>query len=329
MRSLSAAIVSVVFATAVAHAADDPKTKKKDDPSQIGNRDTGKCLNFYSIEKEMALGKQLAEEVVRQVKTVDDPLLSEYVNRIGQNLVRNSDAKVPFTFLVIEDESPNAFALPGGHIFVNTGLIKIASEEDEFAGAVAHEIAHVAARHMTCRATKGQIANILSLPLGMILGGWTGVAARQGAGVGVQTLFSSFSRADETEADYLGVQYMYAAGYDPNGAVSIFEKLQALDRTKPGLGAKVFGSHPMDAQRIDNTQKEIQRILPGKPEYVVSTSEYHDMRERLIESQSRRQAGDTDGRPRLRVAPGTGKTDDQGSDKDDRPTIRRRELMEE
>jgi predicted Zn-dependent protease len=146
--------------------------------------------------------------------------------------------------------------------------------------------------------------------------------------VGVQTLFSSFSRADETEADYLGVQYMYATGYDPNGAVSIFEKLEALQRSKPGLGARVFGSHPMDAQRIDNTQKEIQRILPSKPEYVVSTSEYHDMRERLIESQSRRKADDTDGRPHLRIAPGTGKSDDPGSGKDDRPTIRRRELME-
>ena len=328
MRSLSAVILTVVFAAVAAHAADDPKAKKKDDPNQIGNRDTGKCLNFYSIDKEIAMGKQLAEEVVRQVKTNDDTLLGEYVNRVGQNLVRNSDAKVPFTFRVIEDESPNAFALPGGFIFVNTGLIKIASEEDEFAGAVAHEIAHVAARHLTCRATKGQIASILSLPLGMVLGGWTGYAVRQGAAVGVQTLFSSFSRADETEADYLGVQYMYATGYDPNGAVSIFEKLEALQRSKPGLGARVFGSHPMDAQRIDNTQKEIQRILPSKPEYVVSTSEYHDMRERLIESQSRRKADDTDGRPHLRIAPGTGKSDDPGSGKDDRPTIRRRELME-
>ena len=250
------------------------------------------------------------------------------MNRVGQNLVRNSDAKVPFTFRVIEDDSPNAFALPGGFIFVHTGLIKIASEEDEFAGAVAHEIAHVAARHLTCRATKGQLANILTMPLGAVLGGWTGYAVRQGVGLGTETLFSSFSRADETEADYLGVQYMYAAGYDPNGAVTIFEKLEALQKTKPGLVGKVFATHPMDAQRIDNTQKEIQRILPAKPEYVVSTSEYHDLRERLIESQGRRKADENDGRPHLRVAPGTGKQDDQGSGQDDRPTIRRWELME-
>jgi predicted Zn-dependent protease len=327
MRSLSALILTMALAVAGAHAGDDPKSKnKKDDPSQIGNRDTGKCLNFYSVDKEIAMGKQLAEEVVRQVKTNDDPLLGEFVNRVGQNLVRNSDAKVPFTFRVIEDDAPNAFALPGGFIFVNTGLIKIASEEDEFAGAVAHEIAHVAARHLTCRATKGQLANILSLPLGMVLGGWTGYAVRQGAGAGMQTVFAGFSRADETEADYLGVQYMYATGYDPNGAVSIFEKLEALQHTKPGLVAKVLATHPMDAQRIDRTQQEIQRILPARPEYVVSTSEYHDMRERLIASQNRRKGDDSDSHPHLRVAPGTGKADDPGSD--DRPTIRRRELME-
>jgi predicted Zn-dependent protease len=329
MKFLFSVVLAAGLAISVAYADDQGAKKKKDDPNAIGDRDVGKCLNFYSIDKEMAMGKQLAEEVMRQVKVNEDTLLAEYVNRIGQNLVRNSDAKVPFTFRVIEDDSPNAFALPGGFIFVNTGLIKIASEEDEFAGAVAHEIAHVAARHLTCRATKGQLANILSMPLGMILGGWTGYAVRQGTGVGMQTIFSTFSRADETEADYLGVQYMYATGYDPNGAISIFEKLEALQHTKPGLAAKVFATHPMDAQRIDNTQKEIQRILPSKPEYIVSTSEYRDMRERLIASQNRRKSDENDNRPHLRVAPGTGKSEDSGSDKDDRPTIRRRELIEQ
>ena len=321
MRNLSAILVAVALAGTAGFAGDEQKPKKsKDDSSQIGDRDTGKCLNFYSVDKEMALGKQLAEEVMRQVKTSDDPLLTEYVNRLGQNLVRNSDAKVPFTFRVIEDDSPNAFALPGGYIFVHTGLIKIASEEDEFAGAVAHEIAHVAARHLTCRATKGQLASILSMPLGAVLGGWTGYAVRQGAELGTETLFSSFSRADETEADYLGVQYMYATGYDPNGAVSIFEKLEALQRTKPGLVDKVLATHPMDAQRIDNTQKEIQRILPAKPEYVVSTSEYHDMRERLIESERKKKADDSDGRPHLRVSPGD-RCAGRDFSGDERPTI--------
>ncbi|SPF40266.1 Peptidase M48, Ste24p [Candidatus Sulfopaludibacter sp. SbA4] len=325
MRSRFAIILTVAFAVAVAHA--DDQKNKKDDPSQIGNRDVGKGINFYTLQREMALGKQLAQEVAREAKLNTDPILAEYINRLGQNLARNSDAKVPFTFQVIEGEAPNAFALPGGYIFVYTGLLDIASEEDELAGAVAHEIAHVAARHMTRRATKSEIANIASIPLSVLLGGWGGYAARQAAGVAVPMTFLKFSRSDETEADYLGVQYMYAAGYDPNGAVSIFEKIQALQRTNPGLAARLFSTHPMDADRIDRTQKEIQRILPSKPEYVVTTSEYHDVRARLIAAQNRRKSDENDGRPRLRVAPGSGQPGQQ-DDKDERPTIKRRDLME-
>jgi predicted Zn-dependent protease len=322
------AVMIFTLLAGVATGADPQKTKnKKNDVSQIGNRDVGKCLNFYSLEKEIALGKQLAEEVQRQAKMNDDPVLGEYVNRIGQNLARNSDAKVPFTFRIIEDDILNAFALPGGPIFINTGLIRIASEEDEFAGAIAHEIAHVAARHMTCQATKSQLTSLLAIPLGGILGGWGGVAARQGASVAIPAAFLKFSRGDEAEADFLGTQYMYAAGYDPNGAISIFEKMESLNRTKPGTMAKIFSTHPPDSSRIEKTQKEIQEILPAKPEYVVTTSEYTQMRERLIDAQMRRKSQDADGRPRLKVAPGNGKVEAQ-DEKDDRPTIRRRDLIE-
>jgi predicted Zn-dependent protease len=329
MRVLSAAVLAAALALGAAAADDKPK-KKKDDPNQIGNRDVGKCLNFYSIEKEIALGKQAAEEVSRQAKLNTDPLITEFVNRLGQNLVRSSDAKVPFTFQVIEDDAPNAFALPGGFIFVNTGLLKIASEEDEFAGAVAHEIAHVAARHMTCRETKAQIAGIASIPIGILLGGGLGgYAARQGVGVLNTMSFLKFSRGDETEADYLGTQYMYAAGYDPNGAISIFEKLEALNRTRPTLASRILSTHPVDADRITKTQQEIDKILPGKPEYVVNTSEYHDIRERLIAAEARRKSDSTDpNRPRLRVAPGAANPDGKIDDKDDRPTIKRRDLMD-
>jgi len=322
VRFLSAAFLTVALALA-APAADQ---KKKDDPGQIGNRDVGKCLNFYSIEKEMALGKQLAEEVSRQAKINDDPILSEFVNRIGQNLVRNSDAKVPFTFQVIDGEEVNAFALPGGYIFVYTGLIKVASEEDEFAGAVAHEIAHVAARHMTCRATQREIASIASIIPGVVLGGWTGYGVRQAASMAIPMTFLSFNRHDESEADYLGVQYMYAAGYDPTGAISIFEKLESLQRTQPNAVAKVFATHPMDADRIAKTENEIQQILPAKPEYVVNTSEYRAVRDRLIAMDSRRKPAD-DNQPKLRVRSGDGQSDDP-SKTDDRPTIKRKDLME-
>jgi predicted Zn-dependent protease len=287
---------------------------KKDDPAQIGNRDVGKGINLYSIEREMALGKQLAQEVQRQAKVVDDPLISEYINRIGQNLVRNSDAKVPFTFQLIEGDSPNAFALPGGYIFVYTGLIKVADEEDELAAALAHEIAHVAARHMTKQATKSEIVNIASIPAGVILGGGlAGIAARQGGNFGIPAVFLHFTRKDEAEADYLGLQYLYAAGYDPNGAISIFEKLESLQRKKPGTVARIFSTHPMDADRIQKAEGEINRILPARGEYVINTSEYRDMRERLITRDMRKKSNSTT----------QGREDDQ-----DRPTIRRRDLIE-
>ena len=297
---------------------------KKDDPAQIGNRDVGKGINLYSLEKEIALGKQLAEEVRRQAKVVEDPLISEYVNRVGQNLARNSDARVPFSFQVIEGDSPNAFALPGGYVFVYTALIKIADEEDELAAAMAHEIAHVAARHMTKQATRSQIAGIAGVPIGVILGGGIGGAViRQGANAGVPAAFMHFTRKDESEADYLGLQYMYAAGYDPNGSISIFEKLESLERRQPGTVARIFSTHPMEDTRIRKTEEEIDRILPGKPEYVVNTSEYIAIRQRLISQEERKQAADRT-RPQLRR-----RQEVEGpSEGDDHPTVRRRDLIE-
>jgi predicted Zn-dependent protease len=308
---------------APAFAGDDKN--KKNDPSQIGDRDVGKCLNFYSVEKEMALGKQLAEEVAREAKVVDDPILSEYVNRIGQNLARNSDAKVPFTFRLLQNDVPNAFALPGGYIFVHTGLIGIAAEEDEFAGALAHEIAHVAARHLTCRETKAQLANIGTIPLSILLGGWAGMAARQAAGAAIPMTFLSFSRHDESEADFLGVQYMWAAGYDPTGAISMFEKLETLQRTQPTAVSKLLSTHPMDSDRISKTQAEIDKILPSKPEYIVTTSDYTNMRQRLLTMENRRKPDDPN-KPQLRRAPGVDDPDKTGDD--GRPTLKRRDLTQ-
>jgi len=321
MKLLSAAALALALAS-LSFAADQKKSK--DDPSQIGDRNVGNCLNLYSIQKEMALGQQLAREVTKQSKILDDPIVSELVNRIGQNLVRNSDAKVPFVFQVIDSDEANAFALPGGYVFVNTGLIKVASEEDEFAGALAHEIAHVAARHMTCQATKAQIAGVAGIIPGILLGGWAGYGARQAVNAAIPIASRGFSRHDETEADYLGVQYMYAAGYDPTGAVSIFEKLESMQKTKPNAVAKVLATHPMDSDRIDRTEKEIQRILPSKPEYVITTSEYHGMRDRLITLENRRQPSPED-RPHL-IRSDDDKRPDAGAD--GRPTVKRKDIVE-
>src|SRR6266540_3232444 len=216
--------------------------KKKKDPEEIGNRDVGKGVNFYSLEKEIGLGKQLAQEVERQAKIIDDPIIAEYVNRVGQNLVRNSDAKVPFTIKVIDAEEINAFALPGGFFFVNTGVLLNADTEAELAGVMAHEIAHVAARHGTRQATKGQIINYATIPL-IFMGGWTGYAIRQGVGVAIPLGFLKFTQTMETEADYLGLQYLYKSGYDPTAFVDFFEKIQSLEKKKPGTLAKIFSSH--------------------------------------------------------------------------------------
>ena len=314
----------IVLSLSVALATD-----KKSDLSQIGNRDVGKGLNCYSLDKEIAMGRQLAQEVQRQAKLLDDPIITEYVNRVGQSLVRNSDAKVPFTFQVIDDDSLNAFALPGGFIFVHTGLMNAAETEAEMASAMAHEIAHVAARHMTRQACRAQIANIASTPL-IFLGGWGGYAMRQAASMAIPMTFLTFSRGFEAEADYLGLQYMYAAGYDPTAAIDMFEKMMSLERRKPGSIAKVFSTHPMNEDRLRKTQAEIEKVLPQKTEYIVNTSEYMEVRGRLLAMENERKLRSVEkdaNVPVLRRTPKTGTAPGEDSN-DDRPTIKRRDLAE-
>src|ERR1700678_2771651 len=301
------------------------------DPDQIGNRDVGKGVNFYSLEKEIALGKQLASEVERQAKIINDPAIAEYVNRVGQNLVRNSDAKVPFTIKVIDSEEVNAFALPGGFFFVNSGLILKADNEAELAGVMAHEIGHVAARHGTRQATRGEIAQLGMIPL-IFMGGWTGYGIYQAASVLVPVGFLKFSRAMESEADLLGLEYMYKAGYDPTAFVDFFEKIQSLEKKKPGTISKVFSTHPPTDDRIKAAQSNIEKYLKAKPEYVVTTSEFNDVKTRVMAMHNSRKIDNSKdaGRPTLRRNP-NGQIDANGdekapqADQDDRPTLKRRD----
>jgi predicted Zn-dependent protease len=328
-------VLAATLALPVAGLAktDEKDSKKpKDDVSAIGERDVDGSLNFYSIEKEIALGKQMAEEVEKTAKIVDDPIISEYVNRVGQNLVRNSDAKVPFTIKVIDSDEVNAFALPGGFFFVNTGIIELAQNEAEMAGVMAHEIAHVAARHGTRQATRGQVANLATIPL-IFLGGWTGYGIRQAAGLALPLTFLKFSRGFEKEADFLGLQYLYAAGYDPTAMVQFFERLKAQEKKKPNSIAKVFSSHPLTKDRIKLVQKAINDVLPNKPEYAVNTSEFEQVKARLATfTNRRREAPEDPNRPTLRRKPGDGTdgTVEPGgkpSDNkdDDRPVLKRRD----
>jgi predicted Zn-dependent protease len=313
-----------VAAVAALFSASLSAGDKKRDPDQIGNRNVGKGINFYSIEKEIALGRQLAEEVARQSKLLDDPIITEFVSRLGQNLVRNSDATIPFKFQIVEGDQLNAFALPGGFIFVNTGLIEATETEAELAGAIAHEIAHVAARHITRQATRGQIVNYATLPM-ILIDGWGGRAARQGIGVGIPLTFLSFSRGFESEADMLGLQYMYKAGYDPTASIDLFERMLSLEKRKPGIIAKVFNTHPMTADRITKTQQNIAEMLPNRAEFVVTTSEFNEVRERLASRYARRKADDPN-RPRLRRAP-AGPVEGE-PEADEKPTLKRRDLID-
>jgi predicted Zn-dependent protease len=333
MKTWASRVGAVAVAVSLAIPPAVAQSKKESDVNEIGNRGVGKGLNFYSLEREIALGKQLAQEIERSAKFVDDPVVGEYVNRVGQNLVRNSDAQVPFTIKVIDSDQVNAFALPGGFFYVNSGLILHADEESELAGVMAHEIAHVCARHGTRNATKGELAQFATIPLILLgPGGWTGYGIYQGLNFLIPTTFLKFSRDAEREADYLGVQYMYKAGYDPNSFVTFFEKIQAEEKKRPGTIPKIFSTHPPTPERIENTQKEIATILPPRDQYIVTTSEFDTVKARLQKIQMNLKVQDKDkaNKPTLRKrteqqTDKTGNGNDNGNNgDDDRPTLKRR-----
>ena len=310
----------------------DKKDKKKykhdggkDDVDAIGNRKVA-GWDWYSTESEIRMGKQYATQIEASLKMVTDPTVNEYINRVGQNLVRNSDAKVPFTIKVVDSDVINAMALPGGFFYVNSGLILAADNEAELAGVMAHEIAHVAARHTTRQMTRAQFLNYASLPL-IFVGGGIGLAAREAAGIGVPMTFLKFSRAFEAEADYLGIQYMYKAGYDPNEFVNFFEKIQAEEKKKPGSMAKVFADHPQTPDRITKSQEEIATILPPRDQYIETTSEFNDVKARLaaIENKHKVEDNANPNKPSLRRSQSASNKDGDNNKDDDRPTLKRRD----
>jgi len=301
----------------------------EDDVNAIGNRPIGHrgLGNWFTTNWEVGVGHQYSDEVLKASRMVTDPVVTEYVNRVGQNLVKNSDAKVPFTIRVIDSDEINAFALPGGYFFVNSGLILAADEESELAGVMAHEMSHVIAHHAARQMTRAEYAQIGSLASMIFLpGGWTGYGIYEGEQVGIPLSFLAFSRGFEAEADYLGVQYMYKAGYDPQGMITMFEKLEALEKQKPGSLAKVFADHPPTPDRIVNIENEIATILPPKPDYVVTTSEFDDVKARLARIENKRRIDDKKGgnAPTLRrVSPGdsSGNNSPQDQQGSDRPTL--------
>jgi beta-barrel assembly-enhancing protease len=316
-----------------------------EDVSAVGNRDIGArgLGNWYSTDSEIKMGKQYADEIEKSTRFITDPVIDEYVNRIGQNIVKNSDCKVPFTIKVIDSDEINAMALPGGFFYVNSGLILAADEEAELAGVMAHETAHVCAHHAAREMTRANYAQLGMIPLIMVTGyTWTGYGIYEAAQLAIPITFLQFSRDFEAQADYLGVQYMYRAGYDPQAFISFFEKVQALEKRKPGLVAKAFSDHPQTPDRILHTQEEIAHILPAKSDYLVTTSEFDDVKARLARIENKRRLTDTKGvtRPSLRRASnapddtnsgsgsGSGNETSQNSgdnNGNDQPTLHRRD----
>jgi len=277
-----------------------------EDPNMIGKRNinTGIIAKMSgSTEKEVRMGREAAAEVDRQAKFVDDPLITEYVNRVGQNIVLHSDAKVPFTIKVIDSDEINAFALPGGFFYVNKGLILAADNEAELAGVMAHEIAHVAARHAVENQTKASLLEYAALGGSIFLGGIPGMIYQNTAGIGLLGIFMKFSRGAEEEADKLGVQYMYAAGYDPGAMATMFEKLEAKNKKKPGFIARAFSTHPAPPDRRASALALAARF-PEHDEYVISSSEFQRVKGRLLRLSNARAstagaiaAGDDNGAP--------------------------------
>ncbi len=299
-------------------------SRKLGDIDKIGNRDIngrifGLFPNFVSFDKEIQIGSQFAAEFEQTAKMYDDPVVSEYVDRIGQNIVRHSDARVPFHIKVVDTDEVNAFALPGGYFYVNKGLILSAENESELAGVMAHEISHVTARHATERLSKAQIMQFASIPV-LFMGGWIGMAAQNGMGLGINLSLLGITRESEREADQLGIQYMWNTGYDPNAYVSFFEKLMANEKKKPGTFAGWFRTHPSTEDRIVAALDE-QRFLPEKDDYMVDTSEFQRIKSRIksIDNVAMNAEGSKSPlerkRPTLKRRSGGG--DDGGSDPSD------------
>lgn len=266
----------------------------KDDIDSIGARQIGKrgVGNWYSPEREVAVGKEYAEEIESEVTLLQNRAVTAYIDTIAQRIARHSDAHLPLTVKVIDSDDPNAFSLMGGYLYVNSGMLLACDEEAELAGVIAHEIAHISAHHAARQMTRSNIFDLATLPLTMVGGGAAIGAARLAANVVGPLAFMKFSRGFESEADYLGLEYLYAAGYDPDAYVSFLERIGSHE-AKTGRFKTLFATHPRTSDRVKKMQQEIERVLRSRPEYVLTTSEFDDVKRELLSAEERRQAGAT------------------------------------
>lgn len=339
MKSQSVKTLMAVMVVLLMLPAPLSAGRRHGDVENIGNRDiNGRVAwifpNFVSLEKEIQIGQQYAQYFEQTARLVEDPVVNEFIDRLGQELVKSSDAKVPFVIKVLDTDEVNAFALPGGYFYVNKGLILEADNEAELAGVMAHEIAHVAARHATERMTKSQLLQFATLPALFVGGYWTQMAMYNGLGMGLSLAVLGITRKSEEEADQLGTQYLWNAGYDPDGFITFFEKLQAREKEKPGKFTSFFRTHPPVDDRIVKVQEEIG-FLPVKDEYVVNTSEFDRVKARLIALDNKlatpgSAAASGTKRPTLKRKTNTDRSErDEPTLKEDRPTLKRPTLRKE
>lgn len=319
-------LCSVFLTSALPGFAGDDKKK---DPNAIGDRKVAR-RSLTSVEKEIAIGKQYANEIDQQARQVKDPMVVEFVNRLAQNIGRNSDLTIPLTVKVLDDPSLNAFALPGGFLYVNSGLVMAADEESQVAGVVAHEIAHVAARHWASQQTKSTLLQLAMIPLIFTPMSYpVYMGAMQGLQIGIPIAFLKFSRGAETEADLLGLQYMYKAGYDPTAYVTFFSKVIEQERRSPGSMSVVFASHPPTPERILRAEENIKQILPQREQYLVSTSEFEDVKARLQTIMTARKKDEKKEGPTLRKRDAADQTAGQAPEpketqEDEKPPVLKR-----
>jgi predicted Zn-dependent protease len=299
---------------------------KMDDVYCIGDRHVAH-RSIISQSKEIAIGQEYAKQIDRSSKLIKDPVVTEFVNRVAQNIAQNSDVKIPITVKVIDSPSINAFALPGGFLYVDTGLIKAAGSEAQLAGVLAHEIAHVAANHWGSQATKQELLQFAMIPLiftPMSYPVYLGVA--EGLNFGIPLAFLKFSRADEQQADFLGLQYMWKAGYDPKAYLAMFANIIRQERKDPQSVPSVFMDHPPTKDRIIAAQEEIQTILPKRQQYLVSTSQFQSVQERLDSILSKMKMNGGKNHPTLEGHPPGSQEKTKGgqSPNNDKPPVLRR-----
>ena len=235
-------------------------------------------FNLFSKEQDVQLGKESATEVEKKMKVVDNPELQAYIGTVGKKLTSSADAgEFPYSFKVVVDKSINAFALPGGPMYIHTGLLAAADNESQMAGVMAHEVSHVALRHGTNQASKQQMLQLPAMLVGQTTGsgGLLGTLSQLGINLGANSVLLKFSRSAETEADLLGTRLMHNAGYNPAELANFFRKLEAEGGNQNKLVEMFMASHPNPGNRVQAVQKEA-KSLPSRS-YNGETGQFRSM----------------------------------------------------